>query len=394
MLTADGAKGLADSLLARAWAMRDRLVVRLAPELMDLAPGDVVQPAGVGGSWIVEQVSIEGMVVVANLRPAVGSLAGRVADPGRPVSQPDVVALPTVMALFDLSDLGEDVPSAPSLQLAAASPSGGYRALPIRVAINGVETAGQSASGEAVLGSAVGALATGQSAVIDLEASVEVVLANPDHWLQSCDDIALAAGANLAAIGDEIIQFGSAEPVAAGRFRLSRLLRGRRGSDWAMAGHVAGEPFVLIDARTLKAIPAGASGIGSAVTVKAYGRGNDGAEPVVSRVVQGEAARPLSPAQLAAEIAADGSLAVRWVRRSRRGWAWIDAVDVPADPDLAGYRITLTRSGAAVDYSVSDPLLALTAAQLAALGTGPLSIAARQVGSFGLSRPATLIINA
>ena len=394
VLTADWAKGLADSLLARAWAMRDRLVVRLSPSLMDLAPGDVVKPAGVGGSWIVEQVSIEGMVVIAHLRPAVGSLAGRVADPGRPVSQLDVVALPTAMALFDLSDVGEDTPGPPSLQLAAASASGGYRAVALKVAINGVETTGQSASGEAVLGSTAGALAAGQSAVIDLEASVEVVLANPDHWLQSCDDVALAAGANLAAIGDEIVQFGSVEPVAAGRFRLSRLLRGRRGSEWGMTTHAAGEAFVLIDARTLRALPAGASGIGSAVTVTAYGRGNDGAEPVVSRTVLGEAARPLSPAQLAAEMAEDGSLAVHWVRRSRRGWAWIDAVDVPADPDLAGYRVTLARTGVATDYSTSDPSLVLTAAQLTALGTGPITIAVRQVGSFGLSRPVTLIINA
>ena len=161
-----------------------------------------------------------------------------------------------------------------------------------------------------------------------------------------------------------------------------------------MAVHAAGEAFVLIDARTLKAIPAGASGIGSAVTATAHGRGNDGAEPVVSRTVLGEAARPLSPAQLVAEIAEDGSLSVRWVRRSRRGWAWIDAVDVPADPDLAGYRVTLTRNGVATDYSTSDPALVLTSVQLAALGPGPITIAARQVGSFGLSRPATLIINA
>ena len=134
--------------------------------------------------------------------------------------------------------------------------------------------------------------------------------------------------------------------------------------------------------------------MGSVVTVTAYGPGNAGAEPVVTRVAQGEAARPLSPAQLAAEIAVDGSLAVRWVRRSRRGWAWIDAVDVPADPDLAGYRVTLTRTGAATDYSVGDTSLALTATQVSALGTGPITIAAQQIGSFGLSRPATLIINA
>ncbi|MEO6579991.1 MAG: phage tail protein [Sphingomicrobium sp.] len=393
-LDAASAKGLADSLLARAWAVRDRLVVRLTPDMMDLAPGDVVQPAGVSGSWVVDQLSIEGMVVIATLRPAAGSLAGRVADGGRPVSQPDVVALPTALALFDLSDLGDDGVAGPSLQLAAASPSGGYRAVPIRIDINGVSSASQSAAGESVLGVADTALAPGQSVLVDLESSVEVTLINPEHWLQSCDDVALAAGANLAAIGDELIQFGSAEPVGAKRFRLSRLLRGRRGSEWAIGAHAVGEPFALIDARTLKAIPVGASGIGSDVAVTAYGPGNDSATPVVTRVVQGEAARQLSPAQLQAEVAADGSLAVRWVRRSRRGWAWIDEVDVPTDPDLAGYRITLTRAGASVDYTATDTSLTLSAAEFAALGSGPLSIAARQVGSIGLSRPAMLTINA
>ncbi len=57
---------MADSLLARAWAMRDRLVVRLSPSLMDLAPGDVVQPAGVGGSWIVKLPSMQFAAVPEN----------------------------------------------------------------------------------------------------------------------------------------------------------------------------------------------------------------------------------------------------------------------------------------------------------------------------------------
>lgn len=393
VLAADSAKAMADNLLSRVWAMRDRLVVRLMPEMMDLAPGDLVQPAGVGGAWIVDQLSIEGLAVVATLRPAVGSLAGRVADPGRPVSQPDVVALPTRLALFDLSDLGEDTPGAPSLQLAAASPSGGYRAVPIKVAINGIDNTSQSAAGEAVLGQVDGILADGQSAVIDLESSIEVVLANPDHWLQSCDDAALAAGANLAAIGDEMIQFGSAEPVATGRFRLSRLLRGRRGSEYAMGLHAGGEPFVMVDVRTLKAIAAGATAIGSAMIVTAYGPGDDAAPPVASRIVQGEAARPLSPAQLAAVIGADGSLTVSWVRRSRRGWAWIDEVDVPPDADLTGTRITLTGTAASTEFTTSDSSIVVGAAQVVGLGAGSLIISARQIGSFGLSRAATHILN-
>ena len=393
VLDAGAAKGLADTLLSRAWAMRDRLVVRLTPDHLDLAPGDLVRPEGVAGDWIVDDIAIERMVVTASLRPAWRSAGTRVADPGRPVVGPDVVALPTRLALFDLTDVGEDATGVPSLQLAAASPSGAYRAMPIRIEINGTSSAGLTAAVEAVLGTATGVLGAGQGAVIDQEANVEVLLANPDHWLQSCDDAALVDGANLAIVGDEMIQFGSVEPIAPGRFRLSRLLRGRRGSEWAMAAHIAGEPFLLVDARTLKGIAASASMIGTGVTVTAYGPGNVGQEPVVTRIVQGEAARQLSPAQLRGVVRADGTLELSWTRRSRRGFAWIDAVDVPPDPDLSGYRIAITGSATATESSVTEPGLVVGAAEVASLGAGPLTITARQVGSIGLSRPATIIIN-
>ena len=205
VLDAGAAKAMADTLLSRAWALRDRLTLRLSPAHLDLVPGDLVRPEGVAGDWIVDTVEIERMVVTASLRPAWRSAGTRVADPGRPVVQPDVVALPTRLALFDLNDVGEEGASAPSLQLAAASPSGAYRAVPVRIALGGVESAGQTAASEAVLGSATTVLAAGQSAVIDTVSTVEVLLANPDHWLQSCDDAALVAGTNLAVIGNEMI---------------------------------------------------------------------------------------------------------------------------------------------------------------------------------------------
>lgn len=393
VLDAGAAKGMADTLLSRAWAIRDRLVVRLSPDHLDLVPGDLVRPEGVAGDWIVDEVAIERMVVTAGLRPAWRSAGTRVADPGRPVVQPDVVALPTRLVLFDLTDVGEDMAGTPSLQLAAASPSGTYRAVPIVIEINGSTSAGQTAASEAVLGTTTSLLAAGQSVVIDRESAVEVLLANPDQWLQSCDDAALVGGANLAVIGDEMIQFGDAEAVAPGRFRLSRLLRGRRGSEWAMAAHVPGEPFLLVDARVMKGISASASMIGTAVTVTAYGPGNDGQEPVVTRTILGEAARPLSPAQLRGEVRGDGSLELTWTRRSRRGFAWIDAVDVPPDPDLSGYRIVITGALATVEFSVTEPELVVSASALAGFGAGSLTITARQAGSIGLSRPATVIFN-
>jgi hypothetical protein len=393
VLEAAAAKQLADTLLARVWSMRDRLVVRLMPSLLDVSPGDRVRPNGVGGEWVVDQLSIEGLVVVATLRSTGRSASARPADSGRPITQPDVVALPTVLALFDLTDLGEEAPGAPSLQLAAASASGGYRAVPIRVEINGAVSTGQTAASEALLGTANNALAAGQGLVLDTEASIEVVLANPARWLQSCDDAALAGGANMAAIGDELIQFGNADPVADGVFRLSRLLRGRRGSEWAMDQHVAGEPFLLLDARTIKPIAATAATMGTLIVATAYGPANGSAPPSVNRVVQGEAVRPLSPAQLAGRNTTDGSLEISWVRRSRRGWAWIDEVDVPPDPDLTGYRIAVSGAAGELEFSLPETQLRISAAELVALGSGPLTIAARQVGSFGLSRPATLTLN-
>ena len=393
MLDAGAAKALADTLLSRAWALRDRLTLRLSPDYLDLVPGDLVRPEGVAGDWIVDTVEIERMVVTASLRPAWRSAGTRVADPGRPVVQPDVVALPTRLALFDLSDVGEES-SVPSLQLAAASPSGAYRSVPIRIAVGGTESAGQTAVSEASLGTVSTILSTGQSAVIDTESSVEVTLVNPDHWLQSCDDTALVAGANLAMIGDEMIQFGSAEAIALGQFRLSRLLRGRRGSEWAMAGHAAGEPFLLVDARAMKGIAGSAAAIGSAVTVTAYGPGNVGQEPVVTRLLQGEAARPLAPAQLRATVRADGTLELGWTYRSRRGFAWIDAVDVPVDADFAGYRITVARGAVTGEFAATDPALVVSAAEIASLGSGAITVSVRQAGAIGLSRPSSIIINA
>ena len=161
-----------------------------------------------------------------------------------------------------------------------------------------------------------------------------------------------------------------------------------------MAAHGADEPFLRVDARALKGIAANAVTIGSAMTVTAYGPGNDGQEPVATRTVQGEAARPLSPTQLRGAVRADGALEIGWSYRSRGGFAWIDAVDVPVDADFAGYRVSVARGAVAAEFSVAEPALILGSAELASLGSGAITVSVRQAGAIGLSRPATITINA
>src|SRR5690606_22510652 len=108
----------------------------------------------------------------------------------------------------------------------------------------------------AAMGIALTALGAAGSALLDLSSSVEVELLNDAMWLESATDDALARDANLALIGGELLQFGVAEWISPRRFRLSRLLRGRRGTEWAADLHEAGDGFVLIERPSLTVIEA------------------------------------------------------------------------------------------------------------------------------------------
>lgn len=381
------AKTAAENLLLRAWALRERLLVRLPPRFLDVHPGTLVRLAGVAGDWIAEQVEIDRFVVAVTLRPVWAHAGTRSADPGRSNPQPDIVAEATRLALFDLS---EPETSQPVLALAAASQTGGWKPVPLEINASGEAYASRSAAGEAVLGRTMSVLGAGQPWLLDLVHSVEVELANPDHWLQSRDDAALAMGANLAVIGDELIQFGGAEAMAPARFRLTKLLRGRRGSEWAMGAHAVGADFCLLDPRTIKAIALPVEMLGADVTVTAHGLGDVAGPPSVSRAANGEGMRPLSPAHLHAAQGGDGSLTISWVRRSRLAWSWADELESPADPSLQGYRLSVA---GAIERDYADEQAMLSAAEVASLGAGPLEINVRQIGALALSRPRTITFN-
>jgi hypothetical protein len=69
-----------------------------------------------------------------------------------------------------------------------------------------------------------------------------------------CDDAALAEDANLVVLGGEVFQFGAVEPLGQGVFRLSRLMRGRWGTEAAVGTHAADETFVLLERDALRAV--------------------------------------------------------------------------------------------------------------------------------------------
>jgi hypothetical protein len=393
VLDAASAKGLAEASLARRWAERERVKISLPPSEMGFMPGSLLRLPSSNAVWRARSVTVEAMVTHVEAQPVWDAAGALAAEPGRAVTDPDVVAGPTVLALLDLPDLGTDGATAPALYLAAASSSGTWRPLPLEVIVGGTVVASRSASSEAVMGRVTVAPADGHgSELFDLDSSFEVELAHEGQGLESRDDEALAIGANLAAIGSELVQFGRAEPLGSGRFRLSKLLRGRRGTEWAMTGHSAGEAFVLLSVRSLQRIALPEGSIGAAVEVRAHGVG-DGAGTSVSAVSNGEALRPPCPVNVTCATAAGGGIAIAWTRRSRLGWTWQDGMDAPLGESREAYRVRLDGPAGFVERETGVSVAEFTAAEVASLGSGSVAVSVAQIGDRAVSRAATATIS-
>ena len=154
----------------------------------------------------------------------------------------------------------------------------------------------------------------------------------------------LVGGANLAAVGDELIQFGAVEALGDRRFRLSRLLRGRRGTEMRRRATSAGEPFTLIAREALVAVEAPAGSAGGEARILASGVG-DVEAAAAARAIDAAVLRPPSPVHLAARETGGGDLAISWVRRSRQGWAWVSGADTPLGEEAERYRLAITGPG-------------------------------------------------
>ena len=87
---------------------------------------------------------------------------------------------------------------------------------------------------------------------------------------------------------------------------------------------------------------------------------------------------------------------IGWMRRSRDGWRWRDAVDVPIGEEREVYRIIKVTAGRAdlvvdVDRSVWTYTAAERAADLA-VGAATASVSVVQVGSLVVSRAAVIVV--
>ncbi|GHE05464.1 gene transfer agent (GTA) protein [Defluviimonas sp. 20V17] len=397
--------------LMEAWAGREGAVFKLPPSMLALDPTDVIHldhdgrltelrliSVGDAGARSIEAQRQDRALY--DLPPG----TARAATLARPVSfgAPDVLFL-------DLPQLRDSTPAHQPLIAADAQPWPGQVAVFRSPALDGFSLLTTSQS-RASVGVLAADLPAGPTSRFDLGNEVLVDLAS--GALVSVTDLALFAGANLLAVETapgqwELLQAGSAELVSAGRYRLTRLLRGQRGTEFAIGNPVrTGARVVVVDS-ALTALPIAAGDVGSPWNWRvgpAQRPVSDASYRAAAFTPSGIGLRPFSVGHIAQPwrtAGTPGDLTLSWVRRSRAlaadSWA---AVEVPLAEEAEAYAVEIL-DGASVKrtLTVATTSALYTAAQQttdwgAALGPGDtLAIRIFQISqSFGRGTPQTTLL--
>ncbi len=386
VVDAVAARTIAEAMLARAETERVRRTVTVDIGGIAVAPGDGVTISGENGVWRAASVSIEAMAVAIDLVPITPPMLPAIASSGRAVAAPDVAIGETILAAFETPALDDALLTQPRLTIAAAGTGAGWRRAALLYSLDdgGSWIAGGATAASAVIGVVTAPPGPGPATLRDLANGIEVELAHDAMTLRSADAGAIDHGANLALVGSELLQFAEAVQIGPRLWRLSALLRGRRGMT---ASHVAGERFVLVARETAVSIALPPAMIGRTVRVMASGVGDVAGPAAASVAITGISVAPPSPVHLTLDPLPDGNARLRWVRRSRLGWRWTDGLDTPLGEEREAYRVTIAVPGVADRRAiVSGPEVVLRTEELMRGAVATV----RQLGTSGESAEARI----
>jgi hypothetical protein len=313
--------------LMEAWIGRESAAFRLPPSRLALDPADVIRLAHDGREVEFRLVSVadaeaRGIEAVRQDRAAYDLPPG---DP-RPASLASPVVFGTpVVVMLDLPQISEDQRAHLPLIAAHASPWPGEIAVFRSASTDGFNLLTTFGS-RARIGTLAFDFFPGPTSRFDLGNQLVVDLLS--GTLESVTDVALFGGANALAVETaagvwEIVQAGQAELIAAGRYRLTRLLRGQRGTEHAMGNPTpAGARVVVLDT-TLAPLPIAEADLGLPWNWRvgpAARAVSDASYAALGFTSAGRGLVPFAPVHVEQpwrSARSPGDLTIRWTRRSR-----------------------------------------------------------------------------
>lgn len=199
--------------------------------------------------------------------------------------------------------------------------------------------------------------------------SFTVQLTRSDMEIEGATLAQMMSKANLAIVGNELINFGSVDEVSAGVWSVSYLLRGRKGS--AITSHLAGERFILLSRQELYFIEADLFNLNRQLTFRVTSLGKS-SSTVQTVSFTGQSQTEQAPSYLSA-YRDSGNVVISWQGVGKLG----GATSIAMGQYFTGYRVTVngaSQTTALKTITVTDPggSVIISVSQLNSItGAGP-----------------------
>jgi hypothetical protein len=340
--TDDEAKSIVDKMMFSAWENRHKFTLKTWQAFHKLDPADVISARGETLRIISRNEGVNGIIELEAVRELPQIYTGQIGagaagpDSGQSVKVPG----PTESYLLDIPPLRDMDARNYSHYWAAHGLLDDWPGATLVKFNSDTYTAVATTTSASIAGYATTALGDFDGVNVFDESNTVRVFVN--GTLETKTALQVLAGGNAAKLGDEIIGFRTATLVSTGVYDLTGLLRGRLGTDWAMADHAINDQFVMLTT-ALRNVECQSSDLNIA---KLYGAISNGRTlddaSYSSFTYTGNNLKPFSPVNLGGGTTGTGTAwTIRWMRRSRLAWEWIDGVDVDADESAYNFELRI-----------------------------------------------------
>lgn len=355
------AQAIVNRYLAQIWAEKDQFKIYLPTGFMSLEANDVIavelfnegqiQPIKItqltlGANNLLEVIGVNGAYSLIDL-----SLQGTLNPQGSEEGS-QVFALP----MTDLEILDIPLVRLSDTEIGVYAIAGGnerWRSARLYGSLQ-PET-GFIFAGDLLYSSVYGIITTAVPAaipqVVDRSTRIRVTLQTPRMSIYSTTYDGLLQGENLILIGSEILAYQTAQQVSETDWDLSTLLRGLRGTEWAVEGHLPNERFVLLSGYVQR-VPLDRTRIGQTGywIAPTPGQSLDEVTPTVMGY-SGIDLIPYSPVHLRYSPVGINWV-LQWSRRDRKG-SWFDFAETELSESVERYLISIWQNSNSDDPSVT-----------------------------------------
>lgn len=381
------ARHKAESKLRRAWQTRRSFQFTLPVAYHQLVAGDsIVAQDRDGNEFTVRVTSAKKTGLLVEVEGTSHFIEFEHLNPVSDTSVRTIVSIgaTTVNSLImDIPPL-RDADNDSGIYIAAGADSDAWRGAALLVSTDGGTTYNQVKTfpGNALTGVSASDMFTGTTDYVDRNNYVDVALDSDSFQLETITEEQLLNGGNALYINGEILQFQTATLIGGTTYRLTNLLRGRRGTEHKVAAHPLGSTVVLLTGGAIDRYAIDLNEIGQSRMFKVVPGGVDPADVTpVAFTYNANSLRPYSPCDVrGVRDTSTGDWTFTWKRRTRIGGAWLDSQDAPLGEAYEKYDVEIMNGSTVVRTfaGLTSPTTPYTSAQqVADFGTNQTTVTVR-----------------